>query len=155
MKAQISLSNKVMKVRMSPRKQSGVIAFKVTNKMNVKFLLIRKTGSNKWGFPKGKVESHLTKKQSALVEAHEEGGVSGKIVKPIGRYRYIKNKTKRVQLVDLFLMEVTKTHKDYLEIARERRWFTYKDALKVLSKEQMPFMVLAGNYIEQEEGLLL
>lgn len=152
MKAIISLAARTMKIRMEPRKQAGAIPYKITNKMNIKFMLVQKTGSGKWGFPKGKVETHLTKKRSALVEAYEEAGISGVIKGNVGRYSYIKNKTKRMQKVDLYLMEVEKTYKDYLETDRVRKWFSYDAALKALPREQMPFLVIAGRMIQDEYG---
>lgn len=146
---------KMTKIRMSPRKQSGAVPFKITDMSNVKILLVRKTGSGKWGFPKGKVENHLSKKQSAKLEAWEEAGVKGKIVGDIGRYGYIKNKTRRLQQVDLYLLEVKKQSKNYLETERERKWFKYKDAVKVLPRTQIPFLVIAGNMIEEKYGIIV
>ncbi|SBV38203.1 Bis(5'-nucleosyl)-tetraphosphatase (asymmetrical) [Phage NCTB] len=144
--------DKVRKIRLNPRKQAGAVPFKITNSHVLKIMLVKKTGSGKWGFPKGKVEKNQTKKQGALMEAWEEAGVKGKIVGNVGRFGYIKNKTRRMQQVDLYLLEVTKTSKKYLETERERNWFTYKEALKVLPRTQLPFLILAAKMIEEQHG---
>jgi 8-oxo-dGTP pyrophosphatase MutT (NUDIX family) len=132
--------------------QSGVVAFKVNSMLEPKFLLVQKTGSGKWGFPKGKVEPHLGKKKSAITEAWEEAGAQGKILDEVGRYSYIKNKTKRLQKVDLYLMQVDKLSKSYMERDRKRKWFTYDQALKVLQRTQVPFLRIARMQIEDQVG---
>lgn len=150
---EIPSQSKTVAIKVTPRKQAGAVPFKVTKMLEPKFLLVRKTGSGKWGFPKGKVESHLSKKGSALLEAWEEAGVKGEIVGEVGRYSYIKNKTSRVQQVDLYLMEVKKQSKSYLETERERKWFTYREALRVLQKTQTPFLRIARVMVEERTGI--
>lgn len=144
---------RTQKIRMTPRKQSGVIPFKVNKTFKPKFLLIRKTGSGAWGFPKGKVESHLGKKNSAQLEAWEEAGAKGILMGNVGRYSYIKGKTNRVQQVDLYLMEVKKVSSKYLETERERKWFTYEQALRAVQKTQQPFLRIALQMITDELGI--
>jgi 8-oxo-dGTP pyrophosphatase MutT (NUDIX family) len=140
------------KINLAPRKQSGVLPFKITEDSKIRVLLIRKTGSNKWGLPKGKVESHLTSKKSGKVEAWEEAGVKGKIIAPLGRFRYVKNKTKRLQTVDLYLLQVQKQSNNYLESERSRKWFSLKDAQKVLPREMFSFLQLAKIHIQKQRS---
>lgn len=144
-----SVSSKIRKIQLTPRKQAGAIPFTITPSGKVKFLLVRKTGSGKWGFPKGKIEMHLGKRGSASMEAWEEAGVKGTLLNEVGQYHYIKNKTSRLQQVDLYLLEVSKVKRNYLETEREREWFSFGQASKVLQKTQLPFLKLALRIIQE------
>jgi len=127
---------------MKPRIQSGVVPYRKTDG-GLEFCIIR-TASGKWGFPKGKVEDHLTPKKSALVEAWEEGGLKGKVRgKELGSFKYIKPKTGRPQIVSMFLMEVKKENSDYLETNRGKKWLPYSKALKKVKPIQKPMLVKA------------
>src|SRR6266699_3183666 len=53
----------------------------------IEFLLVR-TRKGRWTFPKGGLESGLTRAQAAALEAFEEAGVHGRIEEaPLARYR--------------------------------------------------------------------
>jgi len=50
--------------------------------------LIRKMGSRNWGVPKGLVDRGDTHEETALKEAREEAGISGRLIgKSLGTYQ--------------------------------------------------------------------
>ncbi len=90
--------------------------------------LIRRRDSKKWKIPKGFIDFGRTPQQSALNEAVEEAGLRGRIIgSRVGTYVYDKW---RVRLrVAVYLMEVVKEQKEWLEMGlRERRWYSLEEA---------------------------
>ena len=96
--------------------------------------LIRKTGSRNWGVPKGLVDPGDTREETALKEAWEEAGISGRLVgKPLGTYQY--DKWDATFEVTLYLMEVLEQHARWQEAGfRERRWTSFDEAASLLSE---------------------
>lgn len=112
-----------------PRKQSGVIPYRVTSDGDVEILLVSSSHSGKWGIPKGGVEPDMTKKESAATEALEEAGLVGKAKTKLGSYTYVKGATGRPQIVDVYAFRVRKELKHWLEKHRRtRKWFTLEKA---------------------------
>ena len=78
----------------------------------VEFLLVNTNGGNKWTFPKGSTDAHLSHSQAAEREAAEEAGALGTI-EPRHFHLYIHSKGVFWQpggvqefVVKAFLMEV-------------------------------------------------
>jgi phosphohistidine phosphatase len=96
--------------------------------------LIRKMGSRHWGVPKGLVDPGDTHEETALKEAWEEAGISGRLVgRSLGTYQYEKWDT--TFEVTLYLMEVLEQHASWLEAGyRERRWASFNEAVALLSQ---------------------
>lgn len=99
-------------------------------KPDVMLVTSRETG--RWVIPKGWPSKKIKDNAAAAREARQEAGVTGKISKsPIGFYRYRK-KTKNLQklvYVNVFLLEVKKEKKVWLEKKfRKRRWFDNQTA---------------------------
>jgi 8-oxo-dGTP pyrophosphatase MutT (NUDIX family) len=94
--------------------------------------LIRRKGANNWGIPKGSVDPGDTHAETALKEAWEEAGVSGRLIgEVIGIYEY--EKWSATLEVAVYLMEVLKQHADWREANfRERRWMSFDDAAALL-----------------------
>ena len=95
--------------------------------------LIRRKGSNSWGIPKGMVDPGDTREDTALKEAWEEAGISGRLVgAAIGSYEY--KKWSATLEVAVYLMEVLKQHAEWEEASfRERRWTSFDDAAAMLA----------------------
>lgn len=112
--------------------QSGVVPFIIKNN-KVKFLIITNTRKSKWMFPKGIVEKNMTHEESAGLEAFEEAGIMGEVIKKkIGSYDLVKYGAHCK--VDMYPMIVEKILKRWPEKnIRDRRWVSpakIKDYLK-------------------------
>jgi 8-oxo-dGTP pyrophosphatase MutT (NUDIX family) len=94
--------------------------------------LIRRKGSNSWGIPKGSVDPGDTREETALKEAWEEAGISGRLIgEAIGTYEY--EKWSATLEVAVYLMEVLKQQAAWRESSfRERRWMSFDDAASLL-----------------------
>lgn len=96
--------------------------------------LIRRKGGKSWGIPKGLVESGDTLEETALNEAWEEAGLSGRLLgRALGSYEYEKwGKTLKVAV---YVMEVQAQEKTWDEdVFRERRWTPIDDAVTLLKR---------------------
>jgi 8-oxo-dGTP pyrophosphatase MutT (NUDIX family) len=95
--------------------------------------LIRRKGSNTWGIPKGSVDPGDTHEETALKEAWEEAGISGRLVGlALGTYTYDKWDTTFEVVV--YLMEVLDQHRHWQEASwRERRWTSFDQARSLLA----------------------
>ena len=103
----------------------------------LEFCLITSLRKRRWGFPKGIIDPGETLIETALKEAHEEAGLSGRIVGvPLGQYKYHKWGTDlRVAVV---LMEVDRCDDAWEEDAvRDRRWAPPDDAWQLLAKSNL------------------
>jgi 8-oxo-dGTP pyrophosphatase MutT (NUDIX family) len=105
----------------------------------VEFLLVNTNGGNKWTFPKGSTDAHLSHSQAAEREASEEAGALGTI-EPRHFHLYIHSKGVFWQpggvqefVVKAFLMEVHQTRRPD-EPLRNPTWFSPEDARRRLSK---------------------
>lgn len=124
-----------------PRKQSGVIPYRVTEEGKLEILLVSSSHSGKWGIPKGGVETDMTKRMSAATEALEEAGLKGKAKKKLGTYTYVKGATGRPQIVDVYAMRVRKQLQNWLERDRRtRKWFSTKKARKHMPSAMWPMV---------------
>jgi 8-oxo-dGTP pyrophosphatase MutT (NUDIX family) len=96
--------------------------------------LIRRKGSKSWGIPKGLVDPGDTHEETALNEAWEEAGLSGRLVgKRLGSYEYDKWGT--TLTVAVYLMEVFAQEARWEEaVFRERRWALLDDAVTLLKR---------------------
>lgn len=86
-----------------------------------------------WSIPKGIVDPGDTHKETALNEAWEEAGITGRLLgQAVGTYRYRKWGTKLT--VAVFVMEVLHQESRWEESQiRERMWTTFTEAEGLLS----------------------
>jgi 8-oxo-dGTP pyrophosphatase MutT (NUDIX family) len=105
----------------------------------IEFLLVNTNGGNKWTFPKGSTEPHLSHSQAAEREAAEEAGAIGTI-EPRHFHLYLHSKgvfwqPNGVQefVVKAFLMEVHQTRRPD-ESMRNPTWYTAEEAKRRLAK---------------------
>ncbi len=96
--------------------------------------LIRKMGSRNWGVPKGQVDPGDTHEKTALKEAWEEAGITGRLIgDALGTYQYDKWDA-RFEVV-VYPMEVLEQHPRWQESSfRERRWTSFGEAASLLSE---------------------
>jgi 8-oxo-dGTP pyrophosphatase MutT (NUDIX family) len=95
--------------------------------------LIRRKTALSWGIPKGLVDPGDTHEDTALNEAWEEAGISGRLVgTSVGTYRYKKWGTKLT--VAVYVMEVLHQESRWEESAiRERLWTSFAEATELLA----------------------
>jgi len=105
----------------------------------VEFLLVNTNGGNKWTFPKGSTDPHLSHSQAAEREAAEEAGALGSI-EPRHFHLYLHSKGVFWQpggvqefVVKAFLMEVHHLRRAD-EPQRKPTWFTPEEARQRLAK---------------------
>lgn len=85
-------------------RQAGAVA--VLTAKAPQFLLVRaKRHPGHWLFPKGHIEPGETPEQAAVRELEEEGGVTGRLLAPLGSSSYAFE-GRRVE-VDYFIVEAT------------------------------------------------
>jgi len=89
--------------------QVAAICYRVGD-AGVEFLLVQTRGSRRWTFPKGCMESGMTRAQAAALEALEEAGAHGRMeAVPFARYTVRKRSAERnapVTTVHAYLCEV-------------------------------------------------
>ena len=105
----------------------------------VEFLLVNTNGGNKWTFPKGSPNAHISHSRAAEREAGEEAGALGTI-EPRHFHLYIHSKGVFWQpggvqefVVKAFLMEVRQTRRPD-ELLRRPTWFSAQEAIRRLAK---------------------
>ena len=119
----------------------------------VEFLLVNTNGGNKWTFPKGCVNPHLSHSQAAEREAAEEAGALGTI-EPRHFHLYIHSKGVFWQpggvqefVVKAFLMEVNELRKAE-EPMRHPTWFSATEARQKLAKGR------EAKYAREQEAVI-
>ncbi len=105
----------------------------------IEFLLVNTNGGNKWTFPKGSIDTHLSHSQSAEREAAEEAGAFGTI-EPRHFHLYLHSKGVFWQpggvqefVVKAFLMEVHELRAAD-EPLRNPTWCSPEEARRLLAK---------------------
>jgi len=133
---------------------AGIIIYRKTPE-GLKFLILYH-GHNYWNFPKGKIESEEKSFQTALREVKEETGLTRndlifneyfKTYEKFTFWRRLGNKNVKVFKIVIFYLAETK--KSQIKISQEHEgygWFTYKEALRILSKYKDSQKVLTQAY---------
>ena len=129
--------------------QSGIIPFRRQDD-HIEILLITNKKKDKWGIPKGLVESGLSASESAEKEAFEEAGIHGRIYKPsLGKYS-IKKWDGKCR-IKVFAMEVTQILEKWPEeILRRREWYSVEEAAVKIRNKKLQAMILGlPEYLEE------
>lgn len=100
--------------------QSGVIPFRQIDE-GIEILLITSRKGKKWIVPKGIIEPNMTAIDSALKEALEEAGASGKILNNYSSNYKFKKWGGKCEL-KLFGLEVLHQKEKWDEDFRQRKW---------------------------------
>ena len=101
-----------------------------------------------WGIPKGTIERGDTPEATALNEAWEEAGLSGRLLgSSIGTYEY--RKWGAHLTVAVYIMEVLEENAEWQEAHfRERRWATVDEALSLLEPHPVrPLLDHLGSHL--------
>ena len=140
MKARLLLHDLPKAARQPVLRQSSALCFRI-KRGRPKILLITTRKSRRWIIPKGWLIPGLSPQETALQEAWEEAGVSGRINGArLGQFLHLKHHSNRppsLCLVDVFPLHVSTVSQEYPEkTERRRKWFSPKKAaLKVDSHE--------------------
>jgi phosphohistidine phosphatase len=115
-------------------RQSALVPYR-WDRDELHVLLITSRGGKRWVVPKGIVEPGMSPIASALKEAHEEAGVTGRAHdRLLGRYR--QDKWGGTCDIAVYPLEVTDERDDWPEAqSRERRWFPVSDAARVAGRK--------------------
>ena len=125
--------------KMKGSEQAAAICFRTESK-GIRFLLVR-TGSGRWTFPKGSIESGLTHAQAAALEAFEEAGVHGRMEKAcFASYIHPQSKKKHRKregqtIVHAHLCEVLRLERPK-EHYRKPAWFSPEKTKRRLQKDR-------------------
>ena len=125
--------------------QAAVIPYRI-RRARVEVALVTTSKGKGWIVPKGSLDEGEGPRDAAIREAEEEAGLRGVVPrKPLGRYRHVKRKSRR--LVDVYLMRVTSVRQQWLEDdVRRRRWMRIADAAACLREELQQFI----RHLEEE-----
>lgn len=136
----------------NPLRQASAIPFRVRDG-RLEFCQITSIKRGHWGFPKGIIDPGETSEETALKEAEEEAGLSGRLVgEPLGEYEY--SKWASTLRVIVYLMEVTATADDWDEAElRTRAWRAPEEARAALARSELRSLLDAAiERIRSEAG---
>ena len=122
-----------------------------------KFLIVYH-GKSYWNFPKGRVESEEKSWQAAVREIREETGLRLRDLKfkrqfkAYEKFVFYRQKEKIFKIVIFYLAEARKSE---VRLSHEHEgygWFTYKEAMKILSKfkDSQRVLAQANDFIHQD-----
>jgi diadenosine hexaphosphate hydrolase (ATP-forming) len=109
--------------------QAGAVVVRGQGAAAEVLLVSAKKDPSQWIFPKGHVEPGESAAEAALRELREEGGVDGRIIKPIGVSTYDSGKD-RVR-VSYFLVRYSRAV--VTTEARKRRWRSFSEARELVT----------------------
>lgn len=136
---------------MSTRICSGVIPYRITASNKIKIMIVRNSADNRWTFPKGGVEPQLTKRENALKEAFEEGGLVGVPDKKLGIVTFTK--AGEPQEVHYYAMKVVAIASKYMEHkSRMRKEVSLRRALQILDSSSVELLSRLVTTIESPQG---
>lgn len=117
-------------------------------------LLVKASGYEYWGFPKGNPNKGESMKDAALREVKEEGGVEAEILEKVGdsKYFFTRNGEKTFKFVTIYLMRyISGDCKDHDWEISDSVWFSPEEALKTITYEKdMVLLKQAIPMIEKE-----
>lgn len=129
------------------RTQFAALCYRI-RRGKVQVLLITSRGSKRWIVPKGWPMNGRTPAASALREAWEEAGVTGKVSDTcLGAYTYGKDIGQSDDLpciAMLYPVAVTSLAKKYPESGqRRRRWVSRKKAARLVAEPELGRLLVA------------
>lgn len=111
-----------------------------------KVLLVTTRGKCRWVLPKGWAEAGVADAEVAAKEAFEEAGLIGRIDPvPAGRFAYGKRlRGRRIDCdVEVFTLRVERELRKWPERhQRERRWFRFAEAVRVVKEPGLAALLL-------------
>jgi 8-oxo-dGTP pyrophosphatase MutT (NUDIX family) len=129
-------------------RQVGALPFRRPKGGGIEVLLVTSRRTGRWIIPKGHIDPGRDEKAMARIEAFEEAGVEGKVLKrPIGDYDYDKYCDDALiipAVVTVYPLSVQKLRSKWPEMnARERRWMSLYEASERVEEPGLAALMLA------------
>jgi 8-oxo-dGTP pyrophosphatase MutT (NUDIX family) len=128
-------------IKGKPIRQVAAIPFQVTEGGELQVMLITSRATRRFIVPKGWPMKHKNGRKAAAVEAREEAGITGRVLKTAaGSYRYWKRLDSGFVLVEVtaYLLAVEKVFQDWKESqARARVWLASRDAAALIDEPEL------------------
>jgi len=145
----------VRKARKGERiRQVAAVPFRLDVRGGVEVMLVTSRTTKRFIVPKGWPMKGKSGRKAALIEAQEEAGVVGKILKePAGTYSYWKRLSNRFVRVDVivYLLEVTDELANWPEAKRRQRaWLAPADAALLIDEPDLSTLLKSLNIPQPE-----
>lgn len=128
-----------------PIRQVAAVPFRIASNGEMQVMLITSRTTRRFIVPKGWPMKGKSEAEAARIEAFEEAGVSGRIIKNrVGSYRYWKRLSASFVLVDVnaYLLEVEDEHANWDEAgARQRTWLSPWAAAALIDEPELASLV--------------
>ncbi len=125
--------------------QVAAIPFRIDGGGKLEVMLVTSRGTRRFIVPKGWPMKGKSARQAALIEAREEAGVKGKVLKrPAGSYCYWKRLSTSFVHVEVtaYLVEVVEELTAWQEAgARQRAWLTPADAAILIDEPELATLI--------------
>jgi ADP-ribose pyrophosphatase YjhB (NUDIX family) len=124
-----------------PIHQIAALPFKITEDGNVLVMLVTSRETRRPTLPKGWRMKGKSDRQAAAIEARQEAGVKGRMLKQSpGSYRYWKRLSRAFVRVEVavYLLAVEEEEKRWKEkIERSRAWLPLEDAALLVDEPEL------------------
>ncbi len=121
--------------------QAGVLPYRRKGD-SLEILIITNKKKNKWGIPKGLVDSQYSSSDTAAGEAYEEAGIRGVIRKPYAGKFSIRKWGGKCR-IKVFAMEVTEVLDRWPEdMLRFREWHSVQEAAGMVKNKKLKSIIL-------------
>ena len=122
-------------------RQVAAIPFRLSEHGDIEVMLVTSRATRRFIVPKGWPMKGKSGRKAAMIEAQEEAGVVGNIVKePAGAYSYWKRLSNRFVRVDVivYLLAVTQELANWQEAkSRQRAWLPSADAALLIDEPDL------------------
>lgn len=131
------------------RTQFAALCYRIRND-KPEFLMVTSRGTKRWIIPKGWPEDGMTPGESALREAWEEAGVTGRVTGPtLGLFSYHKEDAEGGSLpcvAMVYPIRVRALAESYPEVAeRRRKWMRPKKAASKVNEPELAHILRSFN----------
>lgn len=131
-----------------PVRQVAVLPFRLTASGELQVMLITSRATRRFTVPKGWPMKQMSGRRAAAIEAEEEAGVTGQVLRRAGSYRYWKRLDSGFLLVGvtIYLFAVEQVHDEWKEAReRQRAWLTPHEAASLIDEPQLATLLVSLN----------
>ena len=127
-----------------PIRQVAAVPFRMRDGQ-VEVMLVTSRTTKRFIVPKGWPMKGKSGRQTALIEAHEEAGVTGRTLKrPLGKYTYWKRLSESFVPIEVtaYLLRADETLIDWDESStRQRAWLSPADAATLIDEPELATLI--------------